>query len=288
MVLHVRVAVRYDRVLIRATIMLNLDAYLARLGYTGPREPTLAVLAELQRRHVCTIPFENLDVLLGQPIRLDLASIEQKLIHRRRGGYCFEQNTLFQAALTSLGYTVETLVARVRWQVPADVETAQTHMILLVELGGRRYLVDGGFGSGSLTAPLLIDTAEEQLTPHEPRRILRRGDLHVHQSRLGAEWADLYHFTLQPMRPIDYEMANWFTSTWPQSRFVLNLTAAITDDRVRHTLLNRDFASRWIDGRVEKRQLTTPGELLAVLEQYFHLSFPPDTRFGRAGAPWPT
>lgn len=268
--------------------MLNLDAYLARIGYNGPRTPTLAVLAELQRRHVYTIPFENLDVLLGRPIRLDLPSIEQKIVQGRRGGYCFEQNTLFKAALTTLGFKVESLIGRVRWQIPAGAETAKTHMVLLVELDGKRYLADGGFGSGSLTAPLDLDTDELQPTSHEPRRIIRRDGFLVHQIRIGEEWADLYQFSLQPMLAIDYEVANWYTSTFPQSRFMLNLIAAITADGQRRTLLNRELTTRWTDGRVEKRELKNRTDLLAALNEHFYLSFSPDTRFHRTDAPWPT
>ena len=147
--------------------------------------------------------------------------------------------------------------------------------------------MDGGFGSGSLTAPLPIDDEAEQLTPHEPRRVIQRNRVHVQQSRLGDNWADLYEFTLQPVQPVDYVVANWFTSTFPQSRFVLHLIAAIAGDGVRYTLLNREFATRWIDGRVEKRELTTQAELLEVLATYFSLSFPASTRFGAVGAPWP-
>jgi N-hydroxyarylamine O-acetyltransferase len=265
----------------------GLDAYLERLGYRGPRTPTLGVLSELQRRHVCTIPFENLDIHLGRAIRLDLPSIERKLVHDRRGGYCFEQNALFQAALLALGFKVTPLIGRVRWQVPDEVPTAQTHMILMVELEDRRYLVDGGFGSASLSAPLLMDTEAEQPTPHEPRRLLQRRGMYVHQTKVGDEWADVYTFLVQPVPAIDYEVANWFTSTWPQSRFTQNLIAAFLRDDCRHTLVNREFTTRWLDGRREKRELSSPGELLEVLEQYFTLSFPADTRFGRPGAPWP-
>lgn len=265
----------------------NLDAYLDRIGYTGPRTPTASVLAEIQFRHVCTIPFENLDLHLGRGIRIDLASIERKLVHDRRGGYCFEHNTLLGAALTALGFVVTPLAARVRWQVPADIETALTHMILLVEAEGQRFLADGGFGSGSLSAALLLDTEAEQTTPHDVRRLVREGSAFSHRIKLSDEWAEVYRFTLQPTLTVDYEMANWFTSTWPQSRFRLNLTAALTSPDRRASLLNREFTLRFNDGRVEKRQLETPDELLSVLANHFGLSFPAGTRFGSPGAPWP-
>lgn len=270
-----------------ASSAFGLNAYLNRLGYRGPRTPTTGVLAEIQRRHVCTIPFENLDIHLGRPIRLDLPSIERKLVQDRRGGYCFEQNALLQAALLAMGFNVTPLIGRVRWQIPPEVTTAQTHMLLMVELENRRYLVDGGFGSASLSAPLLIDTEAEQPTPHEPRRILQHDGTYVHQTWIGDQWADVYSFLIQPVPPIDYEVANWYTSTWPQSRFTQNLIAAFLRDDCRHTLVNREFTTRWLDGRREKRELSSPQELLEVLEQHFTLSFPADTRFGLSGALWP-
>ncbi|HVS52027.1 MAG TPA: arylamine N-acetyltransferase [Opitutaceae bacterium] len=265
----------------------DLESYFARLGYTGPRTPTLATLRALQFAHVCAVPFENLDVLLGRGIRIDLPSIEEKIVRQKRGGYCFEQNTLFAAVLRALGFAVTPLSARVRWQVPADVGTPLTHMLLLVEAEGRRFIADVGFGSMSLTGPLLLDTEDEQPTPHEARRLVRRGPLVVHQARLGEEWSDVYQFTLEPQSPIDYELANWFTSTHPQSRFVQNLTAARVEPGLRHTILNHEFTTRHVDGRIAKRTLADADELLAVLAEYFHLSFPAGTRFGSPGASWP-
>jgi N-hydroxyarylamine O-acetyltransferase len=267
---------------------IDLEAYLSRIAYNGTRTPSYAALCEIQRRHVCTIPFENLDIHLGRPICIDLPAIEEKIVRHRRGGYCFEQNTLLQAALKQLGFTVRPLLARVRWQVPAEVETAKTHMLLTVACDGSRYLVDGGFGSGSLSAPLRLETEAEQVTPHEPRRVVQRDGYHAHQIRVADQWEDLYHFTFQPVLPIDYQMSNWFTSTWPQSRFRQNLIAARADEGVRYTLLNREFTIRWMDGRNAKREIASPDELIEVLAEYFALTFPRGTRFGPAGSAWPS
>ncbi|MBP6508176.1 MAG: arylamine N-acetyltransferase [Opitutaceae bacterium] len=266
----------------------DLDAYFARIGYTGPREPTAAVLTAIQRRHVYTLPFENLDILLGRPIRIDLPSVEQKLVREKRGGYCFEQNLLLQAMLTALGFKVTPLIARVRWQAPAEVITALTHMALMVEAGGERYLIDGGFGSASLTAALRLDTAEPQPTTHEPRRILPRDGGHVQQTQLSdGEWADLYQFTLDSVPVVDFEVGNWWTSTHPASRFTQNLAAAIAGDGLRHTIFNREFTTRWTDGRVEQRTLASPDELLDVLATHFNLHFPSGTHFNAPALQWP-
>jgi N-hydroxyarylamine O-acetyltransferase len=272
---------------VSSDVSFDLEAYLARIQFSGARIPRFETLAKILFRHVCAIPFENLDILLGRGIRIDLASVQQKLVGDKRGGYCFEHNTLLAAALRSLGFRVTTLSARVRWQVPPETETALTHMTLLVEADGRRCIVDGGFGAASLSAPLLLDTEAEQPTPHEPRRLLRRDGAYVHQVKHTGEWADLYVFTLQPMLTPDYEMGNWFTSTWPQSRFRQNLTVALTHEHGRCTLLNRELTLRRNNGQSEKRELATPDELLEVLARYFNLPFPSATRFGSPDAPWP-
>ena len=197
----------------------ELDAYFHRIGYEGPREPTLATLSGIEAAHTRTIPFENLDVLLGRPIRLDMPSVLRKLVHERRGGYCFEQNGLLLAVLETLGFQVAPLSARVRVQRPRDFTPARTHLFVRVELDGEPWLADVGVGGLSLTAPIRLNTSDEQPTPHEPRRLVREGGVLYHQARLGQEWHDVLEFTLEQMPPIDREVANWFTSTHPQSHF---------------------------------------------------------------------
>src|SRR5882672_8664858 len=112
---------------------LDLEAYFARIGYTGSREPSLAALHTISQAHVQSIPFENLDVLLGRGINLDPAAVFKKLVHDRRGGYCFEQNSLFLRVLETLGFRVAPFSARVRWQRPRDFTPPRTHVFLRVE-----------------------------------------------------------------------------------------------------------------------------------------------------------
>lgn len=258
----------------------DLDAYLERIRYSDTREPTAATLAGLHRQHVRSIPFENLDVLLGQPIGIDPGSIQDKLVRRRRGGYCFEQNGLFRLALETLGFTVTPLIGRVRWMIPDDTPTAATHMVLRVEADGRSWLADVGFGSMSLARPLLFETDLEQTgVAFEPRRLITRGPHLVHQARIEHAWRDVYQFAPEPAAFVDFEMGNWFTSTFPQSRFKQNLIAARSEDDRRFALLNREFTVRHADGRVEKRALASPADLLDVLARHFDLHFPAGTRF---------
>src|SRR5262249_12522387 len=124
---------------------LNLDAYFARIGYTGERRAAHAVLDAVHLAHATSVPFENLDIFLGRPIRIDLESVQAKLVHARRGGYCFEQNTLFAAVLEQLGFPVTCLAARVR--LGASRVLPRTHMVLKVEAEGASWLADVGFGT---------------------------------------------------------------------------------------------------------------------------------------------
>jgi N-hydroxyarylamine O-acetyltransferase len=153
--------------------MMDLEAYLARIGYTGSRAPTLDTLHALTAAHAQSIPFENLDVLLGLGIELEPERAFDKLVRRRRGGYCFEQNTLFLRVLQTLGFEARALSARVRIDRPRGETPPRTHVFLRVEVGGRTWLTDVGVGGLSLTAAIRLDTGAEQATPHEPRRIVR-------------------------------------------------------------------------------------------------------------------
>lgn len=266
----------------------DLDAYFARIGYTGPRSATLDTLCAIHRCHALTFPFENLDVILDRGISIDLASIQRKFLVARRGGYCFEQNSLLCAVLRALGFQVTPLIARVRWKVPADIPTPQTHMVLRVELDGRSWLADTGFGGSGLTAPLSLDTDAEQTTAYDSRRITTDRHFRVHQVRVDGAWIDAYRFTLDEAQSIDFEVANWYTSTHPQSRFRQNLIAALPRPDRRVAILNREFITRFPDGRSEKSPIDSPAHLLALLAEHFNLHFPPDTRFGPPGSIWPS
>jgi len=227
------------------TAYLDLDAYCARVGYDGPRTPTLSTLHAITAAHTRAIPFENLDVLLGRGIAIDPAAIFAKLVVQRRGGYCFEQNGLLLAVLDTLGFQVVPISARVRWQRPRDFTPPRTHVFLRVELDGGSWLTDVGVGGMSLTAALRLEADVEQTTPHEPRRLIREGARWFHQARLGDTWHDVCEFTLEEMPRIDRELGNWYTSAHPQSHFKNRLWVARAGyDGERRTLLNRDFTVR--------------------------------------------
>ena len=218
---------------------LDLDAYLRRVGLSNRPAADLVGLRALHLAHARTIPFENLDVLLGLPIRLDLASLQEKLVGRRRGGYCFEHNTLFQAVLAALGFEVTACEARVRLGVTGVLP--RTHMLLLVQMEGAAWLCDVGFGLEGLLHPVPLD-GEAHAQFQNSYRVIPEGGLEVLQSRHRDAWEDLYAFVPEARLPIDFEVGNHFTSTHPDSRFRRNLIVQQPGPEVRRLLRNQAYA----------------------------------------------
>ncbi len=247
---------------------LDLDAYLERIGYAGERRPGPEVLEALHSAHVLAIPFENIDVRLGRPIGLDLESLQAKLVRRRRGGYCFEHNTLFSTGLRALGFEVTTLEARVR---PREVKAVlpRTHMTLLVSIEGTDVLADVGFGGMGPLRPVPLDgTVSEQ--PGGGYRVVREeGEVRALQCRWRGEWNDLYAFTLTPALPVDYVMASHFTSTHPSSGFVQTLTVQRNERGTRHMLRGRSYMVRADDEEVVRE--VSDDELPTLLRERFGL-----------------
>ncbi len=257
---------------------LNLEAYLARIDAEPPAVPSLEALVSLHRAHCAAIPFENLDIQLGREIPLDLDALEAKLVRGRRGGYCFEQNTLFQAVLGALGFRVSALAARVR--VGATAVRARTHMLLRVDLAEGAFLADVGFGAEGPVHPLPLAEARETWVGGIGHRLRREAEGLVLEGKIAGQWIDLYAFTLEPQYPVDFELANYFTSTHPRSGFVLNLTAQRSWPERRATLRNRELVIRE-GSAVETTAVRDPEHLLQVLATTFGLVFPPGTRFRR-------
>jgi N-hydroxyarylamine O-acetyltransferase len=256
---------------------LDLDAYLRRIGYAGDLAPTRATLDALHFAHATHIPFENLDILLGVPIRLDLATLQRKLVAAERGGYCFEQNRLFAAVLIAAGFAVTPLAARVH--LGNDTLRPRTHMTLRVEVDGRALLADVGFGASGPLLPVPFDGSEARQFAWTFRLVDERGSS-VLQARHGGPWEDLYAFTQEPQHWIDYELPNWYTSTHPESRFTRVLTAQRLAPDVRRTLRNREYTEDRGD-TATTRLLADDDEVLRVLAEMFGLAFPPGTRFAR-------
>lgn len=248
---------------------LDLDGYLRRIGYDGGWDADLGTLAGLHRCHVQTIPFENIDPLTGIGVDLDLGAIQDKLVIRRRGGYCFEHNLLFAAVLERAGFTVTRLAAHA-WPGNA-APLPRTHMVLAVEVAafstgrgdGRTWLCDVGFGGLGLLGPVaLADGADVR---HDAWRygVVRSGDEWVLRAHTAAGWLDLYAFTEQPQHLVDYEVYNYYISTHPASPFVHRLVAGRVTATRRLELTDRSLTETTADGQA-KRTVADLGRLFAT------------------------
>jgi N-hydroxyarylamine O-acetyltransferase len=264
---------------------LDLAAYFQRIGYDGPVEPTVEVLRSLHLLHPQAIPFENLDPFLNRPVELDLGAVQRKLVRSKRGGYCFEHNLLFMEALRAIGFTVSGLAARVLWNQPEDAVTARSHMLLRVELDGRIWLADVGFGGLTQTAPLLLEPGLEQETPHEMFRVAEAGTYFRMQAKTGGEWRTLYRFDLQEQFPVDFAVSNYFLSTHPASHFRAGLIAARPLPGRRLALSNSRLSTHYADGRTVRVEFAEPAALADALKSEFDIQLFSDAA---AGSPdWP-
>lgn len=257
----------------------DIDAYFARIGYRGRTDASLEALTALHRQHPQAIAFENLDPFLGTPVKLDLASLQDKIFARGRGGYCYEHNLIFLHALKALGFEVNGLAARVLWGQPDDTITARSHMLLRIELDGRTYIADVGFGGLTLTAPLLLEPGLEQQTPHETFRIVEASDHFRLQADIGGDWRTIYRFDMQQSYEIDYAVSSHFLSTHPDSHFLSTVIAARALPDRRYALRNNRLSTHHLGGRTEQREIATAAELAEVLENQLDIVIPDRAAF---------
>jgi N-hydroxyarylamine O-acetyltransferase len=248
---------------------VNLSAYLERIAYDGPRAASHDALARVAYRHALSIPFENLDPLLGIRPSLDPEAVAEKLVTRRRGGWCFEHNLLLGNALREMGFEVCDLAGRVVWRREPDAVAARTHRVLQVRCDGRDWLVDAGFGGQTLTGVLELDRDAEQVTPHGPFRLRRLGGERLLETRVREEWLPMYRFDLQPQLPVDFEAANFQLAHDPGSHFVNELIAALPTPEGRNTLRNGELAWNDMQGSSRRRQLGSAAEAMTALRDVF-------------------
>ena len=254
--------------------MVDLDAYFARIGYSGPRTASLETLSRIHALHAAAIPFEALSPFVGEPVSLDPVAIQAKLVRGGRGGWCFEQNLLLFHVLTALGFEVKRLAARVRWNVPASVVTARSHCLMQVTIEDERYIADVGFGGLTLTAPLRLVHGVEQATPHEPHRILEHGGIHSLDAKVAGEWQTLYTFELNEAQVADYEVSNWYLCNFPQSHFVNTVVAGRPMPGVRHALRGNRHSVHRMGRETERRFIASVDEFIEVLEGPFGIRVP--------------
>ena len=252
---------------------IDLDAYFTRIGYAGPRTATLETLRTLHALHPAAIAFENLDPLLGVRVRLDPESVERKIVQAGRGGYCFEQNSLFAVVLTALGFKLTGLAARVYVKTePGRIR--RSHMVLKVDLPEGPYIADVGFGAWAMSGPLSLRAQGEQETPHGPFRVVPVSEYFDVQTVVDGQWTILYRFMLEEQTPADYEVTNWYCSTHPNSGFTNQIMVARLPAGRRLGLLNHRLSVHYPDGRTERHDLSSAEEIAGVLENEFLIQLP--------------
>ncbi len=255
---------------------LDVRAYLERIEYQGALKPDYATLEALHLAHATHIPFENLDILLGRPILLDLGSLQSKLVDGQRGGYCYEHNTLFAAVLREVGFSVTPLAARVRHRQTRLLP--RTHMCLQVLVDGTDWIADVGFGGEGLLLPVPMTGQPAQQYRWAYRVVEESTGLRVLQSACGDSWIDLYAFSLEPQEHVDFEVANYYVSTHPSSTFVRTLTVQLPSPERRQILRDRELVVEMAES-IETSAINSEQALLAILRKNFGLQFAADTRF---------
>ncbi|GAA2424710.1 arylamine N-acetyltransferase [Streptomyces coeruleofuscus] len=266
------------------SIQFDLDAYFRRIGWEGERRADAATLRGVHLAHMRAIPFENLDALRGTAPSLDPADLVAKLVHSRRGGYCYEHNTLFACALEALGFRVTRLAARVVVGADTIASRPRTHMALLAHVPGESqpYLADVGFGAiGALLEPVPL-IADVEFTgagrrhrlvhvPHDGP--LEMWLLQVHDQEKD-DWTGQYAFTLEHFEKPDYDVINWHIATNPRSPFAQRLYAQHIG-ATRHLLLDgRLLTQTRADGTVTEREVTDEAEARRLLEEEFGITAP--------------
>lgn len=248
-----------------------LSAYFSRIGWQQPVSVDIDTLRALHLSHNCAIPFENIDVVMTREIQLDDQCVVDKLVSARRGGYCFEQNGLFERVLREVGFEVRSVLGRVILANPPQMPP-RTHRLLLVELNGERWIADVGFGGQTLTAPIRLIAGEEQATPHGVYRLMNENNDWVLQYRHHEHWQSMYHFDLATQYFTDYVMGNFWSAHWPQSHFRHHLLMCRhLPDGGKLTLTNYHF-THWQGARaVETVNLPDANALYAVMQERFGL-----------------
>lgn len=230
------------------TDRLDLDAYLARVGVGRG-----ASVAELHRAHLAAVPFENLDVMLGRGVRVDLPDVAAKLVDARRGGYCYEHALLLGAALAQLGHQVERRLARIG--DPAVESRPRSHLVLLLSGDdGTTWLADTGFGAGLLEPVALVDGAVVVQGAWSFRTDRTAHGWRLSEQRAGA-WVPLYTVPDEETFPVDVVGANWVTSTLPTSHFTQRILVQRKEaDRLR-ALVGRTLVTDTPAGRADERTI---------------------------------
>ena len=249
---------------------MKLQRYLERIKYSGSIEPCFATLAALQQAHVCTVPFENLDVQLGRPLSIGIESAYEKIVVNSRGGWCYEQNGLFGWVLSEMGFDIIRIAASVMREKRGE-ESAASHLCLVVSSpeSDTRYLSDVGFG-GSMIKPIALKEAEYDQPPFK-LRLKKLDDRYWRFSESIGDGAFTFDFTEEPARESSLAGKSEFLQSNPSSSFVLNLVAQQRSLDEHRTLRGRVFSVAGSGGTTSKT-IDSPEALVLILANEFRLN----------------
>ncbi|MEC5163069.1 MULTISPECIES: arylamine N-acetyltransferase family protein [unclassified Janthinobacterium] len=246
-----------------------LQEYLDRIGYAGAAGADIATVHSMMRCQLFAVPFENLDVQAGKVVSLVPEEIVEKIVGRRRGGYCYEVNGLFAMALEALGIAYQFVAARPMFY---PVKRPKTHMAVVLTLDGVQWLCDLGFGSYGIRAPMRLDLLDSAVRQDDDSFMLSKLNErdYLLQALVEGEWGRQYGFDLSPQEWIDFAPANYLNSTHPDAIFVQKLVIVRHDPEGRHIFVG-DLLKTVRAGHVDKRTVG-PGERAALLRDTFGLA----------------
>lgn len=250
----------------------SLPDYLARIRFKGTPTPDIGTVASLMRHQLFAVPFENLDVQAGKIVSLVPEEIVQKIVYRKRGGYCYEVNGLFAMALQALGIPYAFAAAR---PMIYPARRPRTHMVLIVTLEGERWLCDLGFGNYGIRAPMRLSMTDVEIRQDDDIYMLSPIDdgFYLLQAKIEGQWANQYAFDLSYQEWIDFVPANHLNSTHPDSIFVQKTVAMLMTETGRKILAGDSF--KIVEhGRTEKRTIAWE-ETVGILAHEFGLTMPP-------------
>jgi N-hydroxyarylamine O-acetyltransferase len=243
------------------------DQYTQTLGLARSK-PDMAFLNAISERHVAQFAFSSIGPLLGDELPLDTASLYERIVGRRRGGYCFEQNGFMYEVLDDLGFSVNLYLARVIYN--QDIHPGLTHRITLVEINGLHFVVDVGFGPLGPASPISMSGEES----HETFRTFRiaeprPGEFHMQTLKDGAFFS-LYRFELARYGQADCEVGHFYSHKHPQASFVNNLVVSVILNREVRSLRNCDFSVQTASGE-RKEVIRDHEQLKSTLKTQFNI-----------------
>ena len=248
---------------------MDIQAYLLRIGLQIKPQPTLEHLHLLQDAHMRHVPFENLDVLLGRRLDLDVSALFDKIVIRYRGGYCFELNTLYGAFLSAVGFFPEPLLGRVWLRDPPETPP-RTHLVNRVTLDGQDWISDVGFGGRAARVPLKIEDGYEVDDGDGRIRIIQDAEFGYRISRFqDGTWCDQYTVETQVAKKADILIGNYWTETHPGSHFRHGIGVGLFTAEGRTSFYGGVLTHRGSEMRAEP--MSGLSEILGVLKNEFRL-----------------